>query len=66
MNDILHGEIVRCNDCSCILDADYHTIGVCANCIDGPVDDLYEEQDWLSGIPTPWLDDDEDGYEGNY
>ena len=62
MNDILHGEIVRCDCCGCTLDSDFYDLGVCANCVDGTTDYVYEDQDWLD-VPTPWLDNDE---EDNY
>lgn len=66
MSDISMGEIVRCDCCGCTLDSDFHDIGTCPHCIDGEDLDAYEDdQDWLNGIPTPWLSD-EDGYEGDY
>ena len=58
-------EIVCCNTCGAILDSDYSELGLCYNCIDG--EDLSEsEMDWMNDIPTPCLDKDEDGYEGDY
>lgn len=65
MSDISQGEIVRCDCCGCTLDSDFANIGTCPSCIDEQEHDVFYD-DSLNAVPMPWLDDDEDGYEGNY